>query len=91
MKAKWNIDRNDVIHLLVRRGKQSWLREVHKAVAKLSPCTRCGGKMFLNEDPDGGYEECLQCSCRRELGSVAVFGEDKVPEVSRGPYARRTI
>lgn len=34
---------------------------------KLKACTRCGGDLFISRDLDGWFEQCLQCSYRREL------------------------
>jgi hypothetical protein len=34
---------------------------------KLKACTRCGGDLFVDRDVDGWFEQCLQCSYRREL------------------------
>jgi DNA-directed RNA polymerase subunit RPC12/RpoP len=36
----------------------------------LSSCNRCGGDMFIDRDADGWYEQCLQCSHRRELNQL---------------------
>jgi hypothetical protein len=33
----------------------------------LKSCSRCGGDVFIDRDADGWYEQCLQCSHRREL------------------------
>lgn len=33
---------------------------------KLKSCTRCGGDLFVDRDMDGWFEQCLQCSLRRE-------------------------
>jgi hypothetical protein len=34
---------------------------------KLKSCSRCGGDLFIDRDIDGWFEQCLQCSYRREL------------------------
>ena len=34
---------------------------------KLRACARCGGDMYIDRDMDGWFEQCLQCSYRREL------------------------
>jgi hypothetical protein len=34
---------------------------------KIKACTRCGGDLFIDRDMDGWFEQCLQCSFRREL------------------------
>jgi len=34
---------------------------------KLKSCNRCGGDQFVDRDADGWFEQCLQCSHRREL------------------------
>jgi len=30
-------------------------------------CPRCGGKLFVDNDMDGWYEQCINCSYRNEL------------------------
>ncbi len=37
---------------------------------KLKSCSRCGGDLFVDRDADGWFEQCLQCSHRRELRDV---------------------
>ena len=37
---------------------------------KLKACTRCGGDLFIDRDIDGWFEQCLQCSHRRELKDI---------------------
>ena len=34
---------------------------------KLKSCSRCGGDLFIDRDIDGWFEQCLQCSYRKEL------------------------
>jgi DNA-directed RNA polymerase subunit M/transcription elongation factor TFIIS len=34
---------------------------------KLKSCNRCGGDLFIDRDADGWFEQCLQCSYRKEL------------------------
>ena len=46
---------------------------------KLDSCPRCKGDMFLYEDVDGWYEQCLQCSYRHELKELAKPKEPLVP------------
>jgi len=36
----------------------------------LKSCPRCGGDLFIDRDLDGWFEQCLQCSCRRELAEL---------------------
>lgn len=45
---------------------------------KLKNCPRCKGDMFIYEDMDCWYEQCLQCSCRHELMELAKFKEQLV-------------
>ena len=40
---------------------------------KLKSCTRCGGDLFIDRDMDGWFEQCLQCSYRRELKDLREF------------------
>lgn len=30
-------------------------------------CPKCGGSMFIDNDMDGWYEQCINCSFRQEL------------------------
>jgi DNA-directed RNA polymerase subunit RPC12/RpoP len=30
-------------------------------------CPRCGGRLFIDNDMDGWYEQCINCSYRNEL------------------------
>jgi len=39
----------------------------------LKACPRCGGDVYINKDTDGWFEQCLQCSDRRELKDLAVL------------------
>ncbi|MFC2034357.1 hypothetical protein ACFLTT_03045 [Chloroflexota bacterium] len=34
---------------------------------KLKGCPRCRGDMYITNDMDGWYEQCLQCSYRHDL------------------------
>jgi len=34
---------------------------------ELKSCKRCGGDIFIDRDADGWFEQCLQCSHRREI------------------------
>lgn len=50
---------------------------------KLKNCPRCGGDLFIDRDIDGWFEQCLQCSQRRELKE---FKKQLVPvELIRAP------
>ena len=40
---------------------------------RLKACPKCHGDVHLDRDLDGWYEECLQCSYRRELKDIAEF------------------
>ena len=42
---------------------------------KLKSCPRCGGDVFIARDLDGWCEQCLQCSYRSELKTLAKFKE----------------
>jgi ribosomal protein S27AE len=33
----------------------------------LKSCPRCGGDVYIDRDADGWFEQCLQCSYRKEL------------------------
>ena len=34
---------------------------------KIRGCPRCGGSLFVDNDMDGWYEQCINCSYRNEL------------------------
>ena len=34
---------------------------------KIRGCPRCGGSLFVNNDMDGWYEQCINCSYINEL------------------------
>jgi len=46
---------------------------------KLKACARCGGDLFVDRDMDGWFEQCLQCSYRRELRELRNFKPQLVP------------
>ena len=49
---------------------------------KLKKCPRCHGDLFLDNDLDGWYEQCLQCGYRRGMKALAEFkpmAEDEGP------------
>jgi DNA-directed RNA polymerase subunit RPC12/RpoP len=45
---------------------------------KIRGCSRCSGDVFIDKDIDGWYEQCLQCSYRRELKDLAQFRKQAV-------------
>ena len=45
---------------------------------KLKSCTRCGGDLFIDKDIDGWFEQCLQCSYRKELKELGEFERQTV-------------
>jgi hypothetical protein len=57
------------VQVWVRR--QSLTTTQGRVVAQVKPslasCPRCSGKVFLNKDYDGLWEECLQCGWEREV------------------------
>ena len=52
---------------------------------KLKACTRCGGDLFIDRDIDGWFEQCLQCSYRRELKELKGFKRQLVAAGVRAP------
>ena len=46
---------------------------------KLKACARCGGDLFIDRDMDGWFEQCLQCSYRRELRESKGYEPQLVP------------
>jgi hypothetical protein len=49
---------------------------------KLKNCSRCGGDLFVDRDLDGWFEQCLQCSYRRELPELK---KRRMPVTAGGP------
>ncbi len=64
---------------------------IFMAMWKLKSCPRCRGDVFIDMDMDGWYEQCLQCSYKRELKKLAEFKEPPVPvggtRPKRGPVS----
>jgi hypothetical protein len=56
---------------------------------KLKGCPRCMGDIFISQDMDGWYEQCLQCSFRRDLKDLAELKGK--PTVAGGTQSRRTM
>lgn len=46
-------------------------------------CPRCGGSMFIDNDMDGWYEQCLNCSFRQELKDATDRPPIRVREISQ--------
>ena len=42
---------------------------------RLKSCPRCGGDLLIDRDLDNWYEQCLQCSFRKELKPVREYKE----------------
>lgn len=52
-------------------GGHGWAKEVIRMpLWRFKSCPRCLGDIFIDRDMDGWYEQCLQCSYRRELKSL---------------------
>jgi hypothetical protein len=45
---------------------------------RLKACPRCGGDAYMDKDADGWFEQCLQCSFRRELKELKVYQKKAV-------------
>lgn len=45
---------------------------------RLKACARCNGDVFIDRDMDGWFEQCLQCSYRRELKDIKDFKKTTV-------------
>jgi ribosomal protein S27AE len=54
---------------------------------KLKRCVRCRGDVFLAEDENGRYEQCLQCGHRNQLETTSQLktglARDKAEPVAR--------
>jgi len=46
---------------------------------RIKSCPRCLGDLFISSDIDGWYEQCLQCSYRRELKNPDKFRKHLTP------------
>ena len=44
---------------------------------KLKSCPRCFGDVFIANDMDGWYEQCLQCSYRRDMKDLEEFKKEQ--------------
>ncbi len=47
-------------------------------VWRCKSCPRCGGDLFIASDMDGWYEQCLQCSHRKDLKNLDEFKKQPV-------------
>ena len=63
------------------------------ATWKFKGCPKCGGDVFLDRDLEDWYEQCLQCSYRHEMKSIAEFQKAAEREeklvLARMPHDRR--
>ena len=48
-------------------------KEKTKRVRAPGRCPRCGGNLFVYNDIDGWYMECLQCSYTRDFELVPAY------------------
>ena len=44
---------------------------------KFRSCPRCNGDIFVDKDLRGWFEQCLQCSYARDLGSTTKLEQQK--------------
>jgi ribosomal protein S27AE len=58
---------------MVREGLDPGDGVINMVVWKTKSCPRCAGDLFIYQDMDGWYEQCLQCSFERELKELAEF------------------
>ena len=42
-------------------------------MGKNKHCPKCGNILFVDKEPDGWYEWCVNCSYRNELKSLVDF------------------
>ena len=45
---------------------------------RIKSCPRCKGDLFVSSDIDGWFEQCLQCSHRRDLKNLNEFENQAV-------------
>ncbi len=50
---------------------------------KFKKCPRCAGDLYIDKDMDGWYEQCLQCSYRRDLRSLEGVPEQTAPTAEK--------
>jgi hypothetical protein len=43
------------------------------------PCPKCGGKLYLDRDYNGWYEQCLQCGHIKDL---AIVYQNKIKKIA---------
>jgi DNA-directed RNA polymerase subunit M/transcription elongation factor TFIIS len=46
-------------------------------------CPRCGGRLFVDNDMDGWYEQCINCSYRNELKDSVELAKATVTKDAR--------
>ena len=54
---------------------------------KLKNCPRCGGDVFVDNDNENWFEQCLQCSYRRDMPSIAGTGKKTADQSDKEPVA----
>ena len=50
------------------------------------PCPKCGGKLYLDRDYNGWYEQCLQCGHIKDL---AIVYQDKIKKIADSVLVKR--
>jgi len=44
-------------------------------MGEIKLCPKCGNKLFLDREPDGWYEWCINCSYRSALSAVVGYAQ----------------
>jgi len=50
------------------------------------PCPKCGGKLYLDRDYNGWYEQCLQCGHIKDL---AIVYQNKIKKIADSVLVKR--
>ena len=51
---------------------------------QMARCPRCEGRLFIDRDEDGWYEQCLSCAYRHELKVAAQPARVPAAKFARG-------
>ena len=59
---------------LVGKGKRC-IKPGGAAMWSLKSCPKCGGDVFIDDDMNGWYEQCLQCGYLHDLRTIVEVKE----------------
>ncbi len=55
---------------------------------RLKACARCNGDVYIDRDMDGWFEQCLQCSYRRELKDIKDFKKTTIAVADQEDWSK---